>query len=281
MTVLILGTNTNGNCMQAYDDKEIERAIAELNGKHGVRNILKCFKFQNEEVKEFFKANITEISQNIAGALLLDRLLGLMQKNGICINVFNGDSFKYFDTLNTLKVNMEASEVPIVIHATPIVNQKKNKKKIAVETAKRPPDIALFHELLHVLHRLTDEELFTNRSYDTNYYENGKDNDLLYKEYKKTLEGDLDGLFLNDEGVTDLEEIYTIMGRFSKKVEHAVDVLSENIYRLFKGAPLRFGHIYPQISDTPIEMQRKTVTDFYYHYIHIANIIKQRYNKLK
>lgn len=230
--------------------------------------------------QEQAKRALEEISRNTVGKLLLYRILIEAKEKPFSLYIIHAPTFSMtdFDKENSiygLYLSPEISEklnFPIFAggSADSSIMYKENEPNL---------DVAIFHELVHLFHKLTNRRRADN-------YATGKDafgasgisKHPLFRYYY----GDHESCNINNDkwktslfvwttmrntiGRVNFEEMLTICGLpVNRKGYNVGDELSENLYRASKNLPFRFGHkLLTFVENETIKQKVTECVDFYY-----------------
>lgn len=205
-----------------------------------------------EQIREAFN----QIANNTIGKLLLYRILIEAKKKPFSLYITSAPAFfnvVWDQNIYGLGLSPKLAKqlnFPVFadIKADSTVMYRENEPDL---------DVAIFHELVHLFHKLTNYARSNN-------YASGKDSegksDIRRHPLFLYYYGDHKSCNINDNnwrtslfvwnslkpkniGCVNFEEMLTICGLPANSIGYAVgDELSENLYRASKNSPLRFGH---------------------------------------
>lgn len=247
--------------------------------------IIRYGSLSNEEQGEVMKA-LYEMANNSVGKLLLYRILIEIKKaGGVSLYITSAPAFfnVAWDRKNKI-YGLGLSPALAKKLNFPVFSNASYESTLMHEENEPDLDLAIFHEMVHLFHKLNNFERSNNYTSGKNslaisdirmhplflyYYGNHKSCNLNDETWKTSL-SIWNQSMPDNSGRVNFEEMITICGLPETATEYIIgDELSENLYRASKKLPLRFGHkLFTFVESKAV---RQKVIDYILYY----------YNKFK
>lgn len=202
------------------------------------------------------RAALKKIADNVIGKLLLYRILIEAKKQPFSLYITSAPAF--FNVAWDQKNNIYGLGLSPKLSNKlnfPVFSDVKSDSTVMYGENEPGLDLAIFHELVHLFHKLNNYKRSINYSSGKDmsessdirrhplflyYYGNHTACDIKEDDRWKTSLFIWSALKLGNRGRVNFEEMLTICGL---PMENSIgDELSENLYRASKKLPLRFGH---------------------------------------
>lgn len=233
---------------------------------------------EEEQIKEAFE----KIADNTIGKLLLYRILIEAQKNPFSLYIINAPAF--FNTPWDQKSSIYGLGLSLKLSNKlnfPVFSNIEPDSTVMYAENEPDLDLAIFHELVHLFHKLNHYERSIGYSSGKDgsgssdirrhplflhYYGDHKACDIKKDDRWKTSLYVWSSLKPDNQERVNFEEMLTICGLPDTEFGYLYgDELSENLYRASKNIPLRFGHkLFSFVENKVIKQKVIESIDHYY-----------------